>query len=790
MPTRTDHLPALGDPAGAASLWVWTARRGQVRRLLRRPGSADALLPRHGTALADWWCQLPPSLARALQQAWQRLHSGARQTRLHWQAGAADTGCPPALLGTAWLWQLDALHTPDGRLVEVSGWVCPAPEALPAAADRGDDAAAPGGRPNNWQQQRSQLAEISHELRTPLNAILGFCGLAQTLPDQPEALRPALRQIDQAAQLMRQVVDDLLDLERLDAGALSLAPPQPVSVSGLLSRVLALAAGLPMRPEVALHAQLAADVPSAMLADGQRLAQVLLNLVANALRHTDSGLVQVSVRLRQGAGPATGAGSADNANLRCLRWSVSDTGVGMGLGDLHRLADPQAFGQVGDDLQRRRGGSGLGLVVVQRLLALHGSRLQVASMPGGGTTVWFDLHLAEHLAEVEAGGGAAATPAALPCTALVCTPDPRLAATLAVQWQAQGQRLSNHSPEELRRLAGVALGSVAHWLLDRRLPADTQHTLQAAAQASGVRLWVVDPHAPAAHGGAAEPGACAGAGAGAEGRAEPLPALPCLYAPLASRTVLASAAGAASAPRPGASHALPVLVVEDNLLNQRVFQGQLARLGLRCQIAGSLAEARRLCTTQAFAAALVDRELPDGTGLDLLQDWQQRPAAARWPVLVTSAHVEPEHQARARRLGARACLLKPLDTEQLQALLVQAGVLPNAPARHGPGAGRRHRDGWAQAGQPDLMPLFLRERAALLAPVEAAWAAGDRATLGRAVHALHGALALLPPSAGQAPLALVRRVVQGLQQPDLPPLPTLPVPALVQAVRALQAALV
>lgn len=831
MPARAStaaRLPPLGDPDGAASMWVWTARRGQVRRLLRRPGSADGLLPQRGVPLADWWQQLPPSLALALRQAWQRLHCGARQTRFHWQAGANDTGPGQTLVDTAWLWQLEAWHGPNGRLLEVSGWICPAANTAPApqsaaikaAADTAgaDGAAHPGSQAQPAPQahdgpasastkpavQRRQLAEISHELRTPLNAILGFSALAQQTPDQPESVRPALRQIEQAAQLMRQVVDDLLDLERLDAGALSLGPPQAVSVSGLLSRVLALASGLPMRPEVALHAQLAADVPPAVLADSQRLTQVLLNLVANALRHTDSGLVQVAVRLRQGVrprarpGPSSAAGAPAGSRMLTLRWSVSDTGVGMGLGDLNRLTQPQAFGQVGDDLQRRRGGSGLGLVVVQRLLALHGSRLQVASMPGGGTTVWFDLDLCQAPSTPDSADAAEApgadgspdgsdaperrpTPAnRLPCTALLCTRDPRLAATLAVQWQAQGQRLANHSPDELARLAGVQLGEVAHWLVDSRLPADTQQTLQTAAQASGVRLWAVDawPISP-------EP-------AQANDAAE-APALPRLYAPLAGRSLLAPAPAGLATPVTQTSQALPVLVVEDNLLNQRVFQSQLARLGLRCQVAGSLAEARRLCRTHSYAAALLDRELPDGEGLDLLHDWQQRPAAQHWPVLVTSAHFEPEHQAQAQRLGALGCLLKPVQAEQLQALLLQAGVLTAAQGTpspgQDPGRGRRLSDAGLPGTTPDLMPLFLRERAALLAPVEAAWAAGDRVTLGRAVHALHGALALLPPQQGGAALAVLQRVVQGLQQPEQPPLPSLPVPALVQAVRAMQSVL-
>ncbi|OYU74492.1 MAG: hypothetical protein CFE45_34700, partial [Burkholderiales bacterium PBB5] len=268
--------------------------------------------------------------------------------------------------GQAWSLHLQARHRRDGALYEVLLTALPPALAAPAALD---------------QRKRSAYnAMVSHELRTPLNAITGFCALAQAERDEA-GLRAALSQIDDASQLMRRVIDDLIDLERLDAGKLEIRPDQLLSLAGLLSRVAALAAGLAGAPALRLYAAADDGLPDALRGDGHRLEQILLNLVANALRHTDSGMVLLAVR-PQGGAPAGQQG---------LRFLVADTGVGMSVDDLVRVRQP--FEQAGQDELRRRGGSGLGLTVVQRLLGLLGSRLQMASVAGGGTMAWFDLAL-------------------------------------------------------------------------------------------------------------------------------------------------------------------------------------------------------------------------------------------------------------------------------------------------------------------------------------------------------------------------------------------------------------
>lgn len=614
------------------------------------------------------------------------------------------------------------------------------------------------------------VAQVSHELRTPLNAILGFCTLAQATTDAATR-EAALAQIAQAAALMRQLVDDLLDLEQLDAGRLPAPDEQPMDPAALMAQVIGLAAGLPTRGAVQLHARIEDDVPDQVAGDARRLTQILLNLLANALRHTDRGIVQLGLRLHRASASAPPV----------LRWSVADTGTGMALADLGRLARP--FTQVGHD-DRRQGGHGLGLALVEQLLARHGAALHWASVPDGGTLVWFDLPLSAR----------AEPPAARPCTALLRTDDARLAATLQLRWRAAGQRLQSLAANAWPRLADVALGGITRWLIDDRLPEAEQAEAARAARCAGVALLRVR----------AEP-AASGARADARGTARqhaalvdpPKAGLPTASDPMAiTQRTLATAharpdqATAAThtgppceaAPRTAhgsTAHGAPVLVVEDDPLGQRMSAALLQHLGLPCLVAGSLAEAARLARAQPPALVLMDRQLPDGDGLQ----WLAPPRPAEAPVVVTSAHADLAAMAQARQAGALAVLPKPMTLDGLRAVLAQAGLLP--PAADRPHSVTRHPATPAPA-LPDLTPQFLQERPALVAPIEAAWAAGDARTLGRAVHALRGPLAWLAQPSARAAARLARQVEDGLQHGCAPR--DLPVPDLLRQTWAVHAA--
>jgi cell cycle sensor histidine kinase DivJ len=235
------------------------------------------------------------------------------------------------------------------------------------------------------------LAAMSHELRTPLNAIIGFSEILATEAGGPiDDARKAdyARIIHDSGRHLLGLVNDILDLSRVEAGAymLDLEPVDPADlVAGCVEMMQMEAA----RRTIAIRTRLAARLPS-VEADRRALRQILLNLIANAVKFTpEGGRVQVALRAE-----------ADRLVVR-----VRDSGPGMGPEELKRLGEP--FFQAGDADQRARG-SGLGLAVVKGLVGLHGGAFEVESTLGHGTSVTVRLPLsgAARPAGAEAAGAA------------------------------------------------------------------------------------------------------------------------------------------------------------------------------------------------------------------------------------------------------------------------------------------------------------------------------------------------------------------------------------------------
>ncbi|HMZ11659.1 MAG TPA: ATP-binding protein, partial [Plasticicumulans sp.] len=202
------------------------------------------------------------------------------------------------------------------------------------------------------------LANMSHEIRTPLNAVLGFAELGL---DQSEGRRvhETLRRIHDAGQLLLGIVDDILDYSKIEAGKLTLEDA-PFAPGAVVDRVIDVIAGRARERGLELCIDEAPDLPQQSRGDALRLAQVLLNLMSNAVKFTErGGCVTLSVR------------HDDDG----FTFGVTDTGIGMAAGQLARLFQP--FEQADGSITRRFGGTGLGLAICARLTALMGGRIRV-----------------------------------------------------------------------------------------------------------------------------------------------------------------------------------------------------------------------------------------------------------------------------------------------------------------------------------------------------------------------------------------------------------------------------
>jgi len=235
-------------------------------------------------------------------------------------------------------------------------------------------------------RQRSQfLAQMSHELRTPLNAIIGYAQLlGRDRAHLTERLASGLATIRESGQHLLTLINDILDLARVEAGKMVLHPAAVdlgtfLQVLANIMRVKAEEKGLGFSYE------LAPGLPAAVTIDETRLRQVLLNLLGNAVKFTDTGKVSLRVLPASSAEPA--AGRDDQATAR-LRFEVADSGIGMSAQQLGRIFQP--FEQVAT-AQRREGGTGLGLAISQQLVRLMGGNIDVVSEPGKGSTFWFEI---------------------------------------------------------------------------------------------------------------------------------------------------------------------------------------------------------------------------------------------------------------------------------------------------------------------------------------------------------------------------------------------------------------
>jgi signal transduction histidine kinase len=223
------------------------------------------------------------------------------------------------------------------------------------------------------------LSRMGHELRTPLNGILYYAQVLQREPSLTQRQQRGLRTIAESGQHLLSLIDDVVELARIDAGVLELVPAD-VRLSEFLKRLADVVRVQAEAKGLAFGVQ-AAALPAAVRVDDKRLRQVLLHLLGNAVKFTARGQVTLDVRCVPRAAP-------DGGQAVRLRFEVCDSGIGMDDAQLARLFQP--FEPLGT-VKERASGAGLGLVISRQLVRLMGADIQVRSRPGEGSTFWFEI---------------------------------------------------------------------------------------------------------------------------------------------------------------------------------------------------------------------------------------------------------------------------------------------------------------------------------------------------------------------------------------------------------------
>jgi signal transduction histidine kinase/DNA-binding response OmpR family regulator len=507
------------------------------------------------------------------------------------------------------------------------------------------------------------LASMSHELRTPLNGIIGFLRLVEDGGSLGEEERKDyLHSARTAAMGLLELINNILDLAKIEANRLTLESVElePLRLAEEASKTLAPQAHA---KGVEIVSYAAPEVPGTLLGDPTRLRQVLLNLVGNAVKFTDTGAVTILVTQ-----------DALEGNRATIRFAVRDTGVGIPE-DVQKTLF-QNFVQRDRSISRRFGGTGLGLAICRQLLEQMGGTIGVESREGQGSTFWFRLPL-----EIPADASAAKRGALHGARLLVLDPLPVTRELTALTLQALGAEVAQakdtgEAQAALQRaLAGG--GPIQVVLVDHHLQRDAAlsfaHNVRSAP--TGFRPDLIYL---ASIGQMGEPDAIRAGGYSA------LLTKPVPRAILAetARGLLRSqtAQGSAYAPPPrravgeltnlAARHQVRVLVAEDNAVNQKLIHALLTKRGFQVTLVPNGKAAVLAVLGDDFDIVLMDVQMPVMDGLSATQEIRRR-VEGRLPIIAMTADTMDGDRERCLAAGMNDYISKPILPDQLNSIMEQ-----------------------------------------------------------------------------------------------------------------------
>ena len=493
------------------------------------------------------------------------------------------------------------------------------------------------------------VANMSHEIRTPLNGVIGMLELLGDTPLSDEQ-RSLVDTAVSSGDALLNVINDVLDFSKIEAGKLDLEE-RPFDPRDVVDSTGAMLAPLAQAKGVELTLFIADSVPGTLRGDEHRLRQILTNLLANAIKFTDTG--EVSVRAE--------ANRAGEASAR-LRVQVRDTGIGIEREHLAQLFEP--FTQADTSTTRRFGGTGLGLAISRRLVSLMGGELSGASEPGRGSTFRFEVPLEV----VDAERSSRRTRVVLPEHTRVLVVDDNatnreilnayLRGRVAVCDDAEGGEAAVAMLDAAAR-AGVPYDLA---LLDSEMPgmsgAEVAAAVRAAPLLKTTRLVMLTS---------------AGTSGGVPDVARSL-AKPVRRAVLLETLaeVLGDVAPAEAAA--AAAHAIRtrgvVLVAEDNPVNQVVIETMLRQRGLEVDVANDGLEALERLDPERHIAVFMDCQMPNLDGYETTARIRaEEPEDRHVPIVAMTAHAFEGDRERCLRAGMDDYLSKPLRAADLDPVL-------------------------------------------------------------------------------------------------------------------------
>jgi signal transduction histidine kinase/ligand-binding sensor domain-containing protein/DNA-binding response OmpR family regulator len=523
------------------------------------------------------------------------------------------------------------------------------------------------------------LANMSHEVRTPMNGILGMAELALDTPLSGEQ-REYLTALRSSANALLTVINDVLDFSKIEAGKLTLNVSE-FSPRDLVEEAVRSVAVIAHEKGLELIADVALDVPEAMVGDEGRLRQVLLNLLGNAIKFTERGEVVARVRIE----PDGMAGAAGGANLVTLHVSVADTGAGIPTDKQRMIFD--AFTQADGSMTRRYGGTGLGLAICSQLATMMRGRLWVESLDGRGSTFHFTVTLPRMPAAAVGTSSGEMLLLGVPVlivddnetnrrilerTAKKWGMEPVVAESASAALEAIAARdprrpfrvlLSDlHMPdvdgldlvERIRRNPPAAPPVILLLTSSNRHDGDRLASLGVAAQ-------LIKPVRQVDLRRALE-----------RALTTALAVIPVKSADAAPPITPAALVAPAALKPAGMRGGLRILLAEDNPVNQRVAMVMLRKLGHQVAVVDDGEEAVARAEAETFDLALMDVQMPHVDGLEATIRIRTRAELAgkpRLPIIAMTAHAMKGDRERCLEAGMDDYLSKPIRLAQLGAAI-------------------------------------------------------------------------------------------------------------------------
>ncbi|WP_348539332.1 response regulator [Roseateles agri] len=610
------------------------------------------------------------------------------------------------------------------------------------------------------------LANMSHEIRTPMNAVIGLSHLALKSGLTPKQ-HNYVQKIHQSGTHLLGIINDVLDLSKIEAGKLSVEN-EAFDLNELLSNLANLVAEKVSARGLELVFDLPSDVPTRLVGDSLRIGQVLINFANNAVKFTEAGEIAVSVRLLEQAG-----------NRALLRFAVRDTGIGLKPEQIGRLF--QSFQQADASTSRKYGGTGLGLAISRHLAELMDGEAGVESEFGKGSTFWFTAWLG-----VDDQPRVRRQAAVLRADRRVLVVDDNGAARTVMTEMLRSMGFvvaSARSGEDA--LVQLREASDAHEpfdvaLLDWKMPgmdgAETARAIHALGLPASPQLLMVtafgedDAHAAATRAGIRI----------------------VLTKPVSASQIfdaMAQLSGESETDGPtqaqvqdtelldgvralGARH---ILLAEDNEINQLVATEMLYEAGLSVDVANDGQEALDMAQQRRYDLVLMDLQMPRMDGLQVTRFLRDMPELQDLPIIAMTANAMQSDRDRCAAAGMVDFVSKPIDPEALMRALLrwlprerrsaapdEAATPPPAARPEAPPADGgvsllqavRGVEGLDAAGglrralgrEPlyrDLLRRFVDQQAPGLGPLNKALAVADHALVERIAHSLRGVAANL-----------------------------------------------